>query len=401
MNAQYYTPWKQKLSWSAATGADSHDVYFGTDYATVRNATITTAGIYKGNQTPTTFDPGNLNMDTTYFWRVDEVDDGVATTGETWSFTPGTDTGGHKVIHTAAGEWIEHHDVKFPAGDFRFTANLSTKAAGMRVRLDLNGVSHSYSFPVTLPDTGGFMSKVHLGHATLAADRYDMRFVFVDGGVELDYFFERRSSDTTSTVLPEDTLLVPPSGTMEMITVTGHSGVEPCSGWPYSVIGGNGYHGFEFSMDIFNNHDAWNQQFWDYHVDCMLSARIHAVEPHGAGLWDPLGVDDQGPFIGVRPTLPRLLSAINRAEGAREYLRICQFDVASGQVREFTRTAGNRSRNSMRRRIPINTGTGLTIASSRSGRWCRGTCGISGMGTRHGTPGGMRRRAAAGGNPAT
>ncbi len=340
MNGQYNTSWKQKLSWDPATGALLHDVYFGTDYEAVRTANRNSPE-FVGPQVETTYDPGPLLMGTTYFWRVDEVAaTGIITTGETWSFTPDTDTGGYKIINTAAGEWIEHHDVRFPAGDFRFTAHLSTTSPGQSVRLELNGDAQSYSFPVALPNTGGFMREIHLGHAGIAAGRYDMRFVFLTGGVELDYFFVRRSSDTTAAVLPEDTLLVRPSGPMELSTIMGSSDHKPVSGWPYSVLGGYGYDGYEFSMDIFSNHDAYNQQFYDYHVDCMLSARIHAVQPHGAGLWDPMGVDDQGPFLGVRPTLPRLIKAINR-RGGREFLRIAQFDVAAGQVREYYENNGS------------------------------------------------------------
>jgi hypothetical protein len=65
------------LSWTAGAGADSHDVYFGT----------TSPGSFQGNQTATTFDPGTMDNDTTYYWRIDEVNGGGTTTGNVWSFT--------------------------------------------------------------------------------------------------------------------------------------------------------------------------------------------------------------------------------------------------------------------------------------------------------------------------
>ncbi len=68
------------LSWTAGSGATSHDVYFGTD-------STPDSGEFKGNQTGTTFDPGTLYNDTTYYWRIDEVGDGGTTTGIVWSFT--------------------------------------------------------------------------------------------------------------------------------------------------------------------------------------------------------------------------------------------------------------------------------------------------------------------------
>jgi len=65
------------LSWTAGSGADSHDVYFGT----------TSPGDSKGNQAETTYDPGTMTDDTTYYWRIDEVNTQGTTTGDVWSFT--------------------------------------------------------------------------------------------------------------------------------------------------------------------------------------------------------------------------------------------------------------------------------------------------------------------------
>jgi hypothetical protein len=65
------------LSWTAGSGAASHDVYFGTS----------SPGTFQGNQAATTFDPGTMANDTTYYWRIDEVNAGGTTTGSVWSFT--------------------------------------------------------------------------------------------------------------------------------------------------------------------------------------------------------------------------------------------------------------------------------------------------------------------------
>jgi hypothetical protein len=65
------------LSWSAGSGATSHDVYFGTS----------SPGTSQGNQTATTFDTGTMSNGTTYYWRIDEINAGGTTTGTVWSFT--------------------------------------------------------------------------------------------------------------------------------------------------------------------------------------------------------------------------------------------------------------------------------------------------------------------------
>jgi chitinase len=67
------------LSWSAGTDATSHDVYFGTD-STPDSSEL------QGNQTGTSFDPGNLSGKTNYYWRIDEVNAAGTTTGTVWEF---------------------------------------------------------------------------------------------------------------------------------------------------------------------------------------------------------------------------------------------------------------------------------------------------------------------------
>jgi hypothetical protein len=77
------------LSWSAGEAAASHDVYFGTDGDAVKNAD-TSSTEYKGNQDldSESYDPGTLEWDTTYYWRIDEIEDaGAIQKGNVWSFT--------------------------------------------------------------------------------------------------------------------------------------------------------------------------------------------------------------------------------------------------------------------------------------------------------------------------
>jgi hypothetical protein len=79
------------LTWSPGAPAASHEIYFGTDEEMVRNAT-TTSPEYKGSKAlgDDSYEPGELAWETTYFWRVDEVNDTNPDSpwkGPVWSFT--------------------------------------------------------------------------------------------------------------------------------------------------------------------------------------------------------------------------------------------------------------------------------------------------------------------------
>jgi hypothetical protein len=68
------------LSWTPGHGAKIHTVYFGDDFDTVSNATV-------GTQTgATTYEPGPLEPEKTYYWRVDEFDGAMTHKGDVWRF---------------------------------------------------------------------------------------------------------------------------------------------------------------------------------------------------------------------------------------------------------------------------------------------------------------------------
>jgi hypothetical protein len=82
------------LRWSPGVSALRHDIYLGEDEDVVKNATIESHGVYRGRQTGdvTSYDPGKLELDTTYYWRIDEVketDPNSPWKGPVWSFTTG------------------------------------------------------------------------------------------------------------------------------------------------------------------------------------------------------------------------------------------------------------------------------------------------------------------------
>ncbi|TKJ34668.1 MAG: hypothetical protein CEE38_17515 [Planctomycetes bacterium B3_Pla] len=78
------------LEWTAGGQAAQHDVYFGIDADAVTAADTSTADIYRGRQAETSFSPATLEWNTTYYWRVDEVNDlhpDSPWRGSVWSFT--------------------------------------------------------------------------------------------------------------------------------------------------------------------------------------------------------------------------------------------------------------------------------------------------------------------------
>jgi len=84
----------QTLAWHAGAHAVSHQIYFGTDAAAVEQADTSTTGIYQGTQDvdETSLALDRLAWGTTYYWRVDEVNDlnpEGPWKGPVWSFTTG------------------------------------------------------------------------------------------------------------------------------------------------------------------------------------------------------------------------------------------------------------------------------------------------------------------------
>ncbi len=65
------------LSWAPGIYAVTHDVYFGTDFNDVNDATLENPldVLVSVAQDANTFDPGELVLGQTYYWRIDEVND--------------------------------------------------------------------------------------------------------------------------------------------------------------------------------------------------------------------------------------------------------------------------------------------------------------------------------------
>ena len=84
------------LSWTSGSQAVSHNVYIGTNYNDINDVNTVNLADYPDvtfeNVSGNSFNPGLLSFNTTYFWRVDEVNDAhpeMLWEGQIWSFTTG------------------------------------------------------------------------------------------------------------------------------------------------------------------------------------------------------------------------------------------------------------------------------------------------------------------------
>ena len=79
------------ISWTPGEKAIEHDVYFGTDFEDVNSADIfDISGIYRGRWIDPNYVTEELNLDQTYYWRIDEINDLEPDSpwkGGIWSFT--------------------------------------------------------------------------------------------------------------------------------------------------------------------------------------------------------------------------------------------------------------------------------------------------------------------------
>ena len=69
------------LNWTPGFGANLHSIYFGDNADEVANA------VGAPPQTEVTFTPPALELEKTYYWRVDEFDGVTTLKGDVWSFT--------------------------------------------------------------------------------------------------------------------------------------------------------------------------------------------------------------------------------------------------------------------------------------------------------------------------
>jgi len=150
------------LGWAAGQDAVSYDIYFGSNFYDVDNAT-TSSFEYKGNQliNDRSYNPGSLQPGTTYYWRIDKIkDDESVTKGLVWNFTTalfpgfrnkaynpqppyGTEhTGTNVLLSWTAGQDAVSHNIYFGT-NFENIYNATTASPEYKGNQSLNNSSYN------------------------------------------------------------------------------------------------------------------------------------------------------------------------------------------------------------------------------------------------------------------
>jgi len=135
------------LTWRAGRDAAEHKVYFSSDEQAVTEGTITPE-IVPGNGCEASYDPGDdLDLSTTYYWRIDEVNEDQTWQGDVWSFT----TTDHLVVD-----------------DFeRYNNDAASYSRVFQTWIDGGG----YTNPVDVPGNG---TGSYIGYDPMAGDIMEM-----------------------------------------------------------------------------------------------------------------------------------------------------------------------------------------------------------------------------------
>ena len=108
---------------------------------------------------------------------------------------PPYDVAGWAVTNTAPGEWLEFDNVHFSAGNYDFAAHYSTTgAANVKKRVKLTVDDHVFP-PLILSnnDLPGAFSSALLGHGFMSHGPHTLRIQFLDGLIDLDWIFVKKT----------------------------------------------------------------------------------------------------------------------------------------------------------------------------------------------------------------
>jgi sugar lactone lactonase YvrE len=132
------------LTWNVSAGAASYEVYFGTSSAP--SLVATTAG--------TSYAPGTLSADTTYYWRI-VAQNGVGAAGSaTWAFTTGVAAIGLRFVPVAPCRVADTRGAAGPFGGPTMAAASTRSFAIPQSACGIPSTAQGYSLNVTVVPEG-------------------------------------------------------------------------------------------------------------------------------------------------------------------------------------------------------------------------------------------------------
>lgn len=177
---KYVDP-NQSLSWEKGMNAAFHMVFFGTNRDEVAGGTL---GLMAAT---TTYEPGTLELDTTYYWRVDEfmLPPGAYQTGPVWSFTTRGSGGGAKA------EYFNGMQLGGTPVLTRIEPTINVNAAAEVVAGLSDALSARWTANLEVPFTGTY---------TLITTTDDGVKLWLDGRLIIDNWTDHSTTDNTATV---------------------------------------------------------------------------------------------------------------------------------------------------------------------------------------------------------
>lgn len=156
----------QDLSWNAGLDAAMHYVYFGTDRDAVAGATAQLSIAPEP-----TLDPGVLQDNTTYYWRVDEFTGGALVAGDVWSFTTlPTGSGGLQAVYFSKSGDLDSA-VQVSRVDSNIDFNWSTEAPASTIDRELFSVRWRGEIEIPATDTYTFTTRSNDGSRVYVNDQ--------------------------------------------------------------------------------------------------------------------------------------------------------------------------------------------------------------------------------------
>jgi len=145
------------LFWNPSAGATSYDVYFGTS----------STPPYVANTTGSSYAPGALSQNTTYYWQIVALNSAGSASSETWSLTTGVPPIGLLFIPVTPCRVADTRSSGGPFGGPTMTAGSTRSFAIPQSACSIPSTALAYSLNVTVVSAGplGYLSLWPTGQA--------------------------------------------------------------------------------------------------------------------------------------------------------------------------------------------------------------------------------------------